>query len=129
MAVAGTSVASLGPPPDLTRKPTEDSLCSLDSESIPENAPATARSPPKAEKPKIASADDFVMPTSSVLKVECFGEHEYGIIKVNIPTLGIMTKDGRAVKFVLPFQLGNTHDSCLKLGTPHRSQATNADET
>lgn len=119
------SSGSIGSPPDLTRKPTEDSLCSLDSESIPENAPATARSPPKAEKPKIASADDFVMPTSSVLKVECFGEHEYGIIKVNIPTLGIMTKDGRAVKFVLPFQLGNTHDSCLKLG---RSVSENAFE-
>lgn len=55
---------------------------------------------------------DFIIPTCSILRVESFGEHEYGIVKVNVPTLGIVTKDGRAVKFVLPLQLGNTHELC-----------------
>ena len=60
--------------------------------------------------------DDFEMAVLSVLKVESFTEHEYGIVKVDVPTLGVITKDGRAVKFVLPFQLGNTHESCKDVG-------------
>ena len=62
-----------------------------------------------------AEDEDFEMAVLSVLKVDSFTDHEYGIVKVNVPTLGVMTKDGRAVKFVLPFQLGNTHDGCRDL--------------
>ncbi|GMI03533.1 hypothetical protein TrRE_jg6659 [Triparma retinervis] len=64
------------------------------------------------EEDQRATHGDFVVPVSAILRVESFGEHEYGIVKVNVPTLGIVTKDGRAVKFVLPFQLGNTHELC-----------------
>ena len=60
--------------------------------------------------------DDWIVPLGTVLKVECFGENDFGAVKVNVPTLGVLTKDGRAVKFVMPFALGNTHELCLKFG-------------
>ncbi|GMH80512.1 hypothetical protein TL16_g08575 [Triparma laevis f. inornata] len=60
--------------------------------------------------------DDFEITVQTVLKVESFTEHEYGIVKVDVPTLGVITKDGRAVKFVMPFQLGNSHESCKDVG-------------
>jgi len=92
----------------LERKTTGDSLGSVD-EKVEAKDDSTLSDP-------AANLPDFEIPVTSILKVECFGEHEYGIIKVNIPTLGLMTKDGRAVKFVMPFQAGNTHESCLKAG-------------
>jgi len=60
--------------------------------------------------------DDWEVPLGTILKVECFGENEFGAVKVNVPTLGVLTKDGRAVKFVMPFSLGNTHELCIGFG-------------